>query len=177
MMLKRLLLFALLGLFPQSVFAADEAFVTIFLAKQVDVCPGGYSQPKCRQFTAARFEELKAKKLLQRLGNSKPIQFGKDPNKPTSVLLEDELGLIRRLHATGSTTTALIVVEWKKAETPPNSMSLSFQPAEMTDDDIVTGALENRRAFSHANVRNLDPEERYVWSMSRGGKIFSLIFE
>ena len=177
MALKRFLFFALLGLFPQPVSAADEVIVTIYLAKQADVCPGGYSQTKCPQFTAARFEDLKAKKLLKRLGNPKPIQFGRDPNMPVSVVLEDELGLIRKLNATGSTTTAIVVMEWRKIEATPNSTSLSFQPLEASDDEIITGALENRRAFSHASVRNLDPEERYVWSMSRGGKLFSLIFE
>lgn len=178
MNLFRHLLFAAVLLFSDSSIAAEEATITIYLAREADVCPAGYSHPqKCPRFTADRFEELRAKRALRRLGSPKTIVLDRISSEPLNVQLGEELGVIRRYRTAGSQTVALISVEWRKSELPSPSMTPAYQPTESAEDDIITNTVENRRAFSHGNVRNLDPEERYVWPLSRGGRPLSLIFE
>jgi hypothetical protein len=144
--------------------AEERISLSIYFAHQDDLCPGGYAQSeKCALFTGSKFDTLPRRRLrLAATFPNIPIHRLPDGKFEGGVGLGELLSFVRKCLEIEDTppdcqSPILIVAEWL----PPAD-------GEITTASIHPKKKQNRRAFGHARLRNLNPEEDYPWLFFQG---------
>ena len=151
-----------------NAFAQDTISLTIYLASEQALCPGGYTQAdRCSVFTGAKFDDLRKRGHLRLLATFPPVPVARASDGREEATIElgpDAISYARRCDS-ANPAVVLLVVEW-----------VTPQVKEVFDNSNLFRRI-SRRSFNHGSMCRLDPENAFVWHFSSRNARLAITFQ